>query len=155
MSAARVLFDRAVETGMVSRPLMDSVRRHEGYRGTVYKDTLGKDTIGVGCLLPLSEDEAMLLAACRAADTRGELVAMLEGKGVVWSALSPALRDALTEAAFQLGVPRLARFEKMLAAIREGRWEDAAREATASRWNAQTPVRAQALAGVLRAQGAG
>ena len=153
MSAAVDLLDHAVKTGMVSRPLMTSVRAHEGYRGHVYKDTLGYDTVGVGCRMPLSEDESMLLAACRAADSRRELTGALGRAGVRWENLSEGLRDALTEMSYQLGVPKMMKFRKMLAAIAARQWDTAADEALDSTWaRDQTPVRAEALAKVLRSQ---
>ena len=150
MSTAREVYDWLLEERPALAPLMPQLREHEGYRGMPYKDSLGKDTIGVGTLLPLTEDESMLLAACRARDSRRELNTALRLAGV-WD-LPQAVRQALANMAFQLGVPRLMKFKRMLAAIKDRRWDDAANEALDSKWARQTPVRAEHVAEVLRRQ---
>ena len=134
----------------VSEEVMQSIRDHEGFEGMPYKDTLGKETIGVGTLLPLTEYEAMLLALCRAHDVRVELIGALHvSYGVYMSDLPRDVDAALQEMAFQLGVPKLMGFKKMLAAIRDERWRDAAVEARDSRWARQTPARAEHVAKVF------
>lgn len=153
MSTAAKLVQDLVARGWVSAPLMKHLRADEGYRGMPYTDTLGKPTIGVGCLLPLSEDESMLLAAVRAADGSEELEHALERIGITFIDLRPELRDALRNAAFQLGVPKLMGFRRMWAALANEDWNEAADEALDSKWaREQTPKRAQHLATVLRSQ---
>ena len=151
MSTARSLYEREVEaTGTTS--LMTSIREHEGYRGMPYEDSLGKLTIGVGLLLPLSEDESMLVAYCRMSDGRGELAHRLRAEhGISILALPHPVAIALVEMAFQLGVPKLMAFRRMLAAIRERDWHTAAAEALDSKWARQTPVRGEHVAAVFRA----
>ena len=139
------------DDGAVSERTMQSVRDHEGYEGMPYRDTLGKETIGVGTLLPLTEEEAMLVALCRAHDGTGELaIALRSGYDISLVHLPPDVRNVLTEMAFQLGVPRLMGFQRMLRAVRDKRWRDAAAEAMDSRWAKQTPVRAEHVAKVFR-----
>lgn len=154
MGLAKTLYEgyfTDLDGGAVGREVMGSVRKHEGYRGMPYKDSLGKETIGVGTLLPLNEEEAMLVALCRAHDMAGELSISLNDRADISLAHLPTpVRNALTGMAFQLGVPRLLGFKRMLAAIREGRWAEAAEEAMDSRWAKQTPVRAKHVAQVLR-----
>ena len=154
MGMAMRLYENVMEDGdaTVSKEVMTSVREHEGFRGMPYDDSLGKPTIGVGTLLPLTEDEAMLLALCRAQDGVDELEEALARKYDVglYSDLPQDVQDALTEMAFQLGVPRLMGFKRMLAAVKERRWRDAAVEAKDSKWARQTPVRAEHVAMVFR-----
>ena len=151
MSTARTLYEREVEATSCGR-VMASIRAHEGYRGQPYKDTLGKLTIGVGTLLPLTEDEAMLLAYCRMQDSADELGQCLyDARHLAITDLPWDVRYALVEMAFQLGVPRFMGFRKMIDAIKERRWKDAAAEALDSRWARQTPTRAEHVAAVFRA----
>lgn len=153
MGMAKTLYDEYMDEGWsISPDTMEQIREHEGFRGMPYEDSLGKPTIGVGTLLPLSEDESMLVALCRAHDGMGELWRALGRIGIEQDRLPDPVRGVLTEMAFQLGVPRLMGFKRMLAAIREARWDDAAAEARDSRWHAQTPVRAEHVAKVLEAQ---
>ena len=128
--------------------LIDSIKHHEGFRGMPYDDHLGFPTIGYGTKLPITEHEASLLLRHRLDRMEHELEARRED----FRRLPASVQDALLEAAYQLGVPGLLRFAKMWAAIRERDWGRAADEALDSKWHAQTPVRAEALAGVLRAQ---
>ena len=151
MSTAREVYDDLLaQRPFTLGPLMPQLREHEGYRGMPYEDSLGKPTIGVGCLLPITEDESMLLAACRANDARKRLRKALRVQGIV--GLPDEVNLALLNMAFQLGVPRFLGFKRMLAAIMDRRWNDAADEALDSKWAKQTPVRAQHVAEVLRRQ---
>ena len=154
MGMAKRLYEMAQGEGVcvLSDEVMRSVRDHEGYEGMPYNDSLGKPTIGVGTLLPLTEDEAMLLALCRAEDGADEMADALDRVGVEVGDLPNDVYNALAEMAFQLGVPRLMGFKRMLAAIREKRWRDAAVEALDSKWARQTPKRAEHVAKVLRMQ---
>ena len=149
MGMAKAMFDDYCghQPGGVSPEVMQSIRDHEGFEGMPYKDTLGKETIGVGTLLPLTEDEAMLIALCRAEDSMGEL---LQALGEEYCDLPDDVWGVLQEMAFQLGVPKLMGFRKMLAAVRDRRWRDAAVEALDSKWAKQTPVRAEHVAKVFR-----
>lgn len=152
MSTAKNLYEHGIKSGVMPRPVMDHLRVAEGFRGMPYADTLGKPTIGVGTLLPLTEDEAMLLALCRGGDSRIELHAAMTARGIEWSGFSGTLYGALLDASFQLGVPRLMLFRRMWAAIGNEAWNEAADEALDSRWAKQTPRRAQALATALQAE---
>ena len=152
MSTARTLYEQAAKSNDDWR-LMTSIRQHEGYEGMPYEDSLGKPTIGVGCLLPLSEDESMLVAYCRMSDGRSELRSRLyKVYRIALNDLAPEVERALVEMSFQLGVPRFMGFRKMLAAISKGEWSKAADEALDSKWARQTPVRAEHVAEVLRSQ---
>ena len=53
---------------------------------------------------------------------------------------------ALREMAYQMGVPRVMGFKRMLAALERKDWQRAADEALDSRWAEQTPARAQRVA---------
>ena len=151
MGLARKMYEDALDRSYAKEEVMQSIRDHEGFEGMPYRDTLGKETVGVGTLLPLTEDEAMLLALCRAHDGREALTGALHVRyGMYLSDLPEDVDAALQEMAFQLGVPRLLGFKRMLAAVRDRRWRDAAVEALDSKWAKQTPVRAEHVAKVFR-----
>lgn len=119
----------------------------EGRSKWVYKDSEGLDTIGIGCLIDkkgggLDDDEIDWLFAHRRAKKERELNARFP-----WAKeLDPARYGALVNMAYQLGVPGLAAFGKMLAALQVKAWVIAHDESLDSRWAKQTPARAQRMA---------
>ena len=70
--------------------------------------------------------------------------------GDAWKGLSDARQRVLAELAYQIGYPRLAKFRRMLVAIKNNDFDLAAKEGLASRWAAQTPQRARDLMGQFR-----
>ncbi len=54
--------------------------------------------------------------------------------------------------AYQLGLSGLFKFKKMIAALENKNWNQAANEALDSRWSKQTPARAKRHARVLRGE---
>lgn len=123
--------------------------KHEGLRLHPYTDTVGKLTIGVGRNLidrGISEDEAM---------------AMLDSDiTAVWQEVNMAIgcfgsldenrQHVLLNMAFNLGVPRLLKFKKFLAACEAHKWDVAADEMLDSAWAKQVGKRAQELAIIMR-----
>lgn len=123
--------------------------KHEGLRLHPYTDTVGKLTIGVGRNLTdrgISEDEAF---------------AMLDADiTAVWQEVSHAVacfggldetrQHVVLDMAFNLGVPRLLKFVKFLAALEAHKWDVAADEMLDSVWAKQVGKRAQTLAAMIR-----
>ena len=124
------------------------VTRHEGVRLHPYRDSVGKLTIGVGRNLDdvgISEEEAQLLLRNDLTQISAELAAQ------PWfSALDRARRLALIDMGFNLGLPRLLQFKRMIAALEAGDWQHAADEMLDSRWAAQVGARARELAQIVR-----
>lgn len=122
--------------------LIEQLRRHEGVRSTVYKCTAGFETIGVGrniseSGLGLSDDEIDYLLENDINRCRKELVIF------PWfRELDPVRQDALTNLCFNLGISRLMRFEKALAAMEQRDYAKAAAEFLDSRWAEQVGNRA-------------
>ena len=128
----------------------------EGFSAQLYKDHLGYPTIGYGTLLPLQEDEqaqlncgpepqqlrerdCQWLLAHRAAHAWDEA-----GDAFPWfNAVPESVRAAVGDMSYQLGLPRLRKFKRMLAALAVNRWEVAAVELWDSRYSQQTPKRAE------------
>ena len=141
--------------------LLDSLRRHEGLRLTVYDDATGKPiqrgsqvvgnpTIGIGTLIAapggITEAEATLLLSNRVQVATAAADALTPGL----RERDPVRADVLAEMAFQMGGNGLANFKNTLAAVRAGEWGAAADGMLASAWARQTPARAQALAQTMR-----
>jgi lysozyme len=143
--------------------LLVSVKRHEGYRATPYKDSLGYWTVGYGHLI-----HNMQLSALVNYRSLGDLLNwisdpatheswlrsdILEAEsdarrwiGDAWDKLSDVRKEIITEMAFQLGADRLAGFAKLRSAILDRNWAIAKAEMLDSRWAQQTPSRANELA---------
>ena len=60
------------------------------------------------------------------------------------------MRRALIEMCYNMGMPRLEKFERMLSALKANDWESAAAEALNSKWAAQVGERARTLAARIR-----
>lgn len=127
--------------------LRDRVLRHEGIRLKVYKDSLGYDTIGVGRLLSngISQEEAMFML-----DSDLKRCKIQVSSELPWTlGIDDARRDVLIEMCFQLGINRLLTFKRMISAMRDGFYEQAAKEMLNSAWHAQTPKRCEELALIM------
>lgn len=127
--------------------LMEQLIRHEGLRLFPYVDSVGKVTIGVGRNLTdvgISHDEALSMLAADVVDATNDLA------GFPWFRdLNEARRRALIDMRFNLGPTRFRGFVHMLAALRAGNYQAAAREMRASKWSQQVSVRAETLARML------
>lgn len=121
---------------------------HEGYRNLPYEDSEGVLTIGVGRNLekPLSDDVIGLLLAEDLEDAETDLIEVFPN----FQTFSEQRRLALFDMMFNLGKPRFLGFKKMIAAIKEGRWDEAARQALDSKWRRQVKGRAITIARMLK-----
>lgn len=145
--------------------LSDRIRRHEGYRATPYRDSLGLWTVGYGRLV-----EKMLIP--EGIRTVGQLLDFLSElptheqwfqediadsikiahsftSGMLES-LSELRQEVIIEMAYQLG-NNLHGFVNFRRAVLTDDHETAADEMINSRWAVQTPERARELAGLYRA----
>jgi lysozyme len=132
--------------------LMEDLKRDEGFVPHAYQDSLGYWTIGYGFLvdeqrgggLPRNIADIWLL------DHTANMVDELERRWPSYRNLPQHVRRAVGNMAYQLGVPGLLRFRKMLEALRAGDWNKAADEALDSLWAQQTPNRAARVAALIR-----
>ncbi|MET4696708.1 glycoside hydrolase family protein [Endozoicomonas lisbonensis] len=129
----------------MSESLTETLIRHEGIQLRPYTDTVGKLTIGVGRNLDdlgITRDEALVLLANDIARARSELI-----RCYPWvEQLNPVRQDALVNMVFNLGLPAFSGFRKMLAALQDRNFEQAAKEMLDSRWATQVHGRASELA---------
>jgi lysozyme len=128
--------------------LLDQLIQHEGLRLKPYKDTVGKLTIGVGRNLDdvgITEDEARMMLA---ADV-GRTNAALDRAIPWWRNLDGVRQRVIADMAFNMGVAGLLTFKNTLAAVKEGRWDDASDGMLASKWARQVGGRAVRLARMM------
>ncbi len=129
--------------------LKKDLTRDEAKRKKPYLCSAGKVTIGIGRNLDdrgLSEDEIDLLYQ----NDVDIVVKELDAHHPWWRDLPEPAGRALVNMAFNLGLPRLNKFRKMLIALQEHRFNDAATEALDSRWADQVGDRAQRIAELYR-----
>ena len=128
--------------------LRQQLRRHEGVRLRPYTDTVGKLTIGVGRNLAdrgISEDEADYLL-----DNDIWLVEEALRRYDWFLALSDVRQNVLLNMGFNMGVPRLLVFMRLISALRAGDYWRAAVEMLDSQWAKQVGSRAVELANQMR-----
>ena len=137
--------------------LMKSVKAHEGFRNSVYKDTLGKRTVGVGhlCVEDHWEDnkeypEEMLMKVLK-----DDLKNAMEGAEELCSDcpdLDDLAKETIVEMIFQLGETGVKKFRNFWKALRNDppNYEKASIEMLDSRWADQTPKRAKEMSDHMR-----
>jgi lysozyme len=129
--------------------LLADLKRDEGFRSKPYLDTVGKVTIGYGRNLDdvgLSEREGRFLLGNDLDVALGEL----DRNVPWWRAMPDPAQRGLANMCFNLGFPRLNGFRNMLAALEDGRYQDAAVAALDSRWARQVGDRAKRIASLYR-----
>ena len=129
--------------------LTESIKKHEGYVGIVYKDSLGIDTIGYGFAikdLELDEDicEIILERKLKELETRVNLK-------FKWFMYMPQeIKDVIMEMCYQLGVGGFSKFRKTIAFLQDKKWAEASEEMLDSLWAKQTPSRAKSLSDIVK-----
>ena len=135
--------------------LLESVKKHEGYKNHVYLDTLGKRTVGVGhlCVEDFWEDgkeyeedflmdilKKDLQQAIRQADSMCEGLKISEDAKII-----------IIEMIFQLGGTGVSKFRKMWQALQQDPpdYAEASVQMLDSRWAKQTPNRAKEMARLM------
>lgn len=144
--------------------------KHEGKRSKVYKDSEGIPTVGVGFNLKRSDAKAkiealgldyskILSGAQELTETQIETllaadinVAITDAKSVVKSfdSLSEVRKRVVTDMVFNLGKSRFSKFAKMLAAIEDMNFDDAAKEMKDSKWCEQVKTRCTTLQSMMK-----
>ena len=125
------------------------MRFHEGVRNKVYKDHLGIETIGVGRNLVdrgLSDEEVDYLLTNDITIVEHELDNGLSW----WRDLDEVRQRALADLAFNMGLPRLHGFVKMLDALQRRDYHAAADELLDSKYAKQVGERSNRVAEMIR-----
>ena len=136
--------------------LVESVKKHEGYRNKVYLDSLGKRTVGYGHLCVEDkwvdgwEYSQVELEKVLEKDLK---YAINQGEGMCRDLkISDDAKFLIIEMIFQLGSAGVQKFRKMWEALKEDppNYKEASVQMLDSRWAKQTPNRAQEMAGHMR-----
>ena len=128
--------------------IIEQLKKHEGFSGTVYQCTAGANTIGYGRNLdakPLTEEEAEQLLINDVFDVELALQKKLEFLQFE-PRISAARHAVLVNMAFNIGITGLLKFKKTLEAIKERDYETASIEMLDSKWAKQVGSRATELA---------
>lgn len=133
---------------MITESLIESIKIGEGKRLKPYRCTAGKLSIGYGRNLDdvgITDEEAeyLLKHDIEKAEKDAE-------KLPCYKKLNQARKDVLIEMVFNMGLPRVLGFKKMLAALEAGDYSKAADEALDSKWARDVGERAKRLAYFMR-----
>ena len=140
--------------------LLESVKKHEGYRNKVYLDTLGKRTVGVGhlCVEEFWEDdkeyEEKFLMDILEADLQNAIKGakdLMAEHGCM--DIDEQAEEIIIEMIFQLGKTGVSKFKNMWKALSELNYMGASYEMLDSRWAKQTPNRAKGMANTMKSIG--
>ena len=139
--------------------LLESVKKHEGYRNKVYLDTLGKRTVGVGhlCVEDFWEDDKEYEESFLMEILEKDLQSAIDQADDMCSNLtiSDDAKIIIIEMIFQLGGTGVSKFRKMWQALQQDPpdYAEASVQMLDSRWAKQTPNRAQEMADHMKACG--
>jgi len=130
--------------------LMKSVKAHEGFRNKVYKDTLGKRTVGYGhlCVEDHWEDDREYTVPELERVLEADLNNAIQGTERLCSDcpdLKDQAKEIIVEMVFQLGESGVSKFRNMWKALKVPDYPTAAKEMLDSRWAKQTPNRAKEM----------
>ena len=130
------------------RSLEDWIKLHEGFKNHYYLDTMGKMSIGYGRNLT---DRGISRAEADFMLTNDILMCKQELAAFDWYyGQPPNVKDALVNMCYNLGLTKLLKFKKMIAALAKHDYTQAAIEALDSRWARQVHDRATDIAVMMR-----
>lgn len=133
----------------VSAYMKEQIKKHEGLRLRMYKDTKGIATVGYGFNLEANDipkEMAEGLFELKYKEHRLELIS----KKPWITKLDPVRQGILYDMAYNMGVPKLLTFVNTLRAIEEGRYADAANNMEQSLWYKQVGGRAKTLVNQMK-----
>tara|TARA_R100000541_G_scaffold58179_3_gene69119 strand:+ start:983 stop:1414 length:432 start_codon:yes stop_codon:yes gene_type:complete len=140
----------------MSEVLKKRIMDHEGFRDTVYLDSLKKATIGYGHLVTENDNfiegvqykekdlRQLFYKDFEKAETGADQII-----GHV-SELHPEAKNIIIEMVFQLGTMGVRKFSKMLLALEEKNYHEAHLQMLDSRWRKQTTTRCESLAKIMK-----
>ena len=145
----------------ITDELKARIRDHEGCVETVYLDSLGLPTVGIGHLVQPHEKERFKEGATISRDEIEDLFLIDLNRACAGAEqligqmykgdkrLPQAIEHVIVEMVFQLGQNGVSKFRKMWEALSKGDRKEAAAQMKDSRWHSQTPVRCEALAEIV------
>ncbi len=135
--------------------LKERIKIHEGFCDTVYKDTLGKRTIGYGHLCTDNEKwkdgKAYTIEYLNDVFEGDFNEAVRQTEQLIGNlVLHKEANEIIIEMVFQLGMSGVSKFKKMWAALKNQNYDEAANQMLDSKWAKQTPNRAKDLSEIMR-----
>ena len=150
-----------MNTIKITDELKARIRDHEGCVETVYLDSLGLPTVGIGHLVQPHEKERFKEGATISRDEIEDLFLIDLNRACAGAEqligqmykgdkrLPQAIEHVIVEMVFQLGQNGVSKFRKMWEALSKGDRKEAAAQMKDSRWHSQTPVRCESLAEIV------
>jgi len=127
------------------------IKRHEGFKNKVYTDSVVVPTGGWGHAF-LKDSPIPISVAVRFFEE--DFKAAVADYGRFCTAydlrVDPVRRGVLIDMLFNLGLPRLSKFKKMIAALQVNDFDEAAVQMKDSKWYRQTKSRAVELVKIMR-----
>ena len=139
--------------------IKNRIKKHEGFRNKVYKDTLNKRTIGYGhlCVEDWWEDGKEYTEAEleRVFDKDFETAKNSASNLYKDCSIEDEAKGIIIEMVFQLGPTGVSKFKKMWVALKNNppNYKEAAVQMHDSRWAKQTKNRAEELANEMKKLG--
>ena len=135
---------------IVRDTLIEDIKMEEGYRSSVYLDTLEKPTIGYGFLidsLELQEDICQLILMRKLE----KLIKTIKFNFKWFDDMPEKVQDVVINICYQLGVSGFSKFKKTIQFMKNRQWDKASVEMLDSKWaREQTPQRALRLSGTVK-----
>jgi lysozyme len=131
--------------------LEERIKRHEGFIDHVYLDSKGRLTCGYGHYLyldsPVSREiaELFFFDDLRNAYEDFDKLRFIMGDEVILS-LNKLRKEVIIEMLFNMNLPKVLKFKKMWACIKDKDWKGARREMLDSKWHKDVGIRAEELA---------
>ena len=142
--------------------LREELKIDEGCKYEVYLDHLGLPTFGIGHLITERDPEYQKEVGTMVDEIRvnevfeqdihvtiGECRKLFDD----WDNLPEEVRLIIANMMFNMGRPRLSKFKKMIQAIKDSDWLEAANQMKDSRWYKQVTNRADRLISRMKAIG--
>ena len=129
--------------------ILNDIKRHEGFRSTVYQCTEGYDTIGYGFAikdLDIDEDVADFILMKK-------LHTLLQRISVAFpwfQDIDDIAKSVVINMCYQLGLRGFSKFKKTIYLLETNQYQEASIEMLDSLWAKQTRIRAKELSETLR-----
>jgi lysozyme len=142
--------------------LREELKIDEGCKYEVYLDHLGLPTFGIGHLITEKDPEHQMGMGTPVDEIRVNeafeqdiMVTIDDCKKVFddWETINQEVRLIMANMMFNLGYPRFCKFKKMIKAVKDEDWLEAAEQMQDSRWYKQVTNRADRLILRMRAVG--
>jgi len=136
--------------------LKEQIKHSEGVRTTAYKDTLNNWTTGVGHLIRLPDEEYLIEKELTEEEVDQIFITDLNQaiddarKFISQDSIPEEAFFVVVDMAFNLGLPKLMRFQNFQQALRDKDFVQASFEMLDSLWAKQLPNRSKRLAKQMR-----